>query len=116
MQVDIAKMLQAKLGESGSKIKVLFRKTIYIRQYESEVVEIEASIDVPNEVSGAERDLMAATLQAQVEYQGYNQLHTKGFVTAEELEARKTSLIQELNYIKAAGEQVTGKSMDKYFV
>lgn len=112
--ISMNQILGAKLGEQGSEIRATFRKTINIKQYESEVIELESVLKVDEELSGAERMLLTALLQAQLEYSAYVQLVMKKLVSEEDFYARKEALEQEITRIKAKVEEVTGRTMDKY--
>lgn len=114
--MDMDKILGASFGEASSEIKATFKKTVRIREYETEVIEIESKLDMGDKtLSGIERVLVSAILQAQLEYESYCGLCYKGLVTQEELNQRRQNLVDEIVALKAKAESITGESMDKYF-
>lgn len=113
--VNMDNILSATFGESGSTIRATFKKTINIKQYETEVVELSSTLDVPNELTGIERMLINAVLQAQLEYEAYISLRTKGYITDAQLHGRKAELEQSVNLLKAKGEVLLGRPLDNIF-
>lgn len=112
--ISMEDVLRAKFGESSSKIKAKFRKTINIRQFESEVIELEAELEVPRETTGAERVCIEAMLRCQMEFETYASLLSKGYVAMVEFENKKRELELELNTINAKMISTTGESMAKF--
>ncbi len=110
----IEDILRASLGESGSKIRATFKKTINIKQYESESIEAETVLEIEEGLTGAERVLLSAILQAQMEYTAFVAFLAKGQVTQAEFNQRRAELEGEIAILKGKAEMVTGKSMDKY--
>ena len=109
-------ILKASFGETSSTIKATFRKTVRTKEYETEVVEIESVVDMRDrQLTGAERMLVSALLQVQLEYQAYCNLVYKGLITAEEFTKRKHDLEEATTEIKKKAETIIGQSMDKYF-
>lgn len=109
-------ILQASLGESSNKIRVTFKKTVNIRQYETEVIEAESTLELnETNITGVERELVCAILEAQLEYMVYVNLACKGLVTQTELINRKRELAKAVLAFKQKAENLTGRSMDKYF-
>lgn len=106
-------IMGASFGETSNTIRATFKKTVLVRPYETEVVELESVLDVGDkQLTGAERMLMSATLQAQIEFTGYCSLACKGYVTQEELNQRAKELTHGVSVIKAKAEQVLGKTLD----
>lgn len=114
MSLSMDDIMRASFG-SSEDISCAVKKTINIRQYESEVVEYETTLKVEEKISGAERMLIAAILEAQLEYNLYINLHLKGFITNTEINDRREELIRNVSLIKEKAEEVLGVSMDKYF-
>lgn len=114
-KVNMEEIISSSFGEASSEIRANFKKTVLIRQYETEVIELETTLKLDKDITGAERMLLSAMLQAQLEYDAYCQLYIKGMVTESEFSQRKSCLEQEINIIKAKGEEVLGKSLDNYF-
>lgn len=113
--VSMDNIMSAKLGELSTEtdtLKINFKKTINIRQYESEVSEVEITLKVPNNISSAERMLMLGVMQAQAEYEMYCMLVFKEQITKQEFERRRQELEKAVNTLKVKAESITGKSMD----
>lgn len=114
MNITMEDALRARFGETSGKIKTKFRKTINTRQFESEVIEMEAELDVGREVSGAERVAIEALLRCQMEFEVYTSLLTKGYIAMPEFLQRKTELESELSTIDNKIQVVTGESLWKF--
>lgn len=114
MSITMNDVMGARLGnlEESDILKVNFKKTINTRQYESEVMEVETTLRVPNNITGAERMLMLAVLQAQAEYDIYCMLIYKEQITKQEFAKRKSELEVAVNAMKDKAESITGKSME----
>ena len=112
MSLTVEKIMESTCGEVSSEIRASYKKTVLVRQYETEVVELETVLKLDRTVSGAERMLISAMLQLQLEYTAYCQLAFKGIVTGTELSNRKKELEDGINAIKAKAEGVLGKSLD----
>ena len=106
-------IMRAKLGdipETGD-LTVRFKKTINIRQYESEVIEASMSLKCENNLTGAERMLALALMQAQLEYEAFCSLAFKGVINQTELNQRKDELEKAVNSIRAKAEKVLGRDV-----
>lgn len=103
------------LDEVSSEIRAVFKKTIYIKAYETEVIELESKIKIEENISSAERMILSAMLQIQLEYDAYCQLVFKGYVTSTEFNDRKKNLIESFNALKNKLESSTGIDVHKYF-
>lgn len=114
-RVSMDDMLGSSFGEASSEITSSFKKTVFVRQYETEVVEYSATVHFEKPLSGAERVLLSALLHIQLEYSAYCDLVHKGFVTSTEFNSRKKMLEDDMNSIKDKAESVLGESLDKYF-
>ncbi len=112
--VTMEDVLKARFGENANKIKAKFRKTINIKQFESEVIEMEAELEVARETSGAERLGIEAMLRCQMEFETYTSLLAKGYVSMIEFETRKRELELELNSINKKMITTTGESIAKF--
>lgn len=116
MEINMDKVMEASFGEASSTIRAQFKKTVSIRQYETEVIEAEATVNMGDQkLSGIERMLIAAIMQAQLEYEAFLNLKCKGLITSEELNGRKIDLVQDLQSLINKAEELLGKPMDKYF-
>lgn len=104
-------ILNASFGESGSTLRATFKKTVLIKPYETEVVELGSVLNVDKPLNGIERTIISALLQAQLEYAGYAELAYKGYITGTEFEQRKKSLVDAVNSLLNKGYQITGKDM-----
>ena len=115
MELTIEKIMGASFGETSSEIRATYKKTVNIRQYETEVIELETTLRLEQAVTGGERMLISALLQAQLEYTAYCQLAFKGLVTSDQLMQRKTYLEEGINAIRTKVEGILGKSLDGLF-
>lgn len=114
MNNTIDKVLKASLGEASNTIDVKFKKTVLIKDYETEVLEASTQVTFDHEITGAERIFVSAILRIQMEYEAYCNLVMKGMVTQTQFDQRKLALAQDLNAIKAKAEALIGKSLDNY--
>lgn len=108
-------VLKSNFGEASSEITASFKKTILIRQYETEVVEYSTTLKLDKPVSGAERVLISAMLQIQLEYTAYADLAHKKYVTETEFNQRKSVLTEEINNLLRKAESVLNRPLDDYF-
>lgn len=108
-------IMRAKMGDipDTGELTVRFKKTINVKQYESEVVEASMSLKSDNNWTGAERMLALALMQAQLEYEVFCSLAFKGVINQTELSQRKVELEQAVNSIKLKAEAVLGRGVDK---
>lgn len=114
-RVTMDDILASTFGEATSEITSTFKKTVFVRQYETEVVEYSSTVRFEKPMSGAERVLLSALLHVQLEYSAYCDLVHKGFVTESEFNSRKRTLEEDMNRLKEKAESVLGRSMDEYF-
>ena len=114
MSVSIEKLMGASFGEASETIRATYKKTVLIRQYETEVIELETTLKMDKPMTNAERMFISAALQAQLEYTAYSQLLVKGLVTATQFNSRKAELENALTILKEKAEGVLNKSLDEY--
>lgn len=114
MKLSVENIMGASFGEVSNEIRATYKKTVLVRQYETEVVEHETILKLEHEVSGAERMFISALLQVQLEYTAYCQLAFKGLITNTELANRKDELEKGVNAIMEKAESILGKSLDNY--
>ena len=110
--IGIKDIMKASIGEANSEIKASFKKTVLVRQYETEVVEIDTKVTLDRPVTNGERMFISALLYVQLEYTAYTQLLFKGLVTSTELAEREKALTDEINALKNKIEDCGGKNMD----
>lgn len=113
MALTIEKIMGASLGETSGEIRATFKKTINVRQYETEVLELETVLKIDKQLTGGERMFISALLQAQLEYTAYAELAYKGLVTPDQLSIRKSSLENGINAIKTKVESELGRTVDE---
>lgn len=111
----IDKVLGASFGEASNVLTVSFKKTVLIRDYETEVIEASTNVTIDHPITGAERSLITAMMRIQMEYEAYCNLVMKGMVTQMQFDQRKQALANDLIALKAKAEAISGQSMDKYF-
>ena len=113
--ISMDQILGASLGEVSNKITVTFKKTVLIRDYETEVIEATTSAEFDEALSGIERMFVSAVLEIQMEYMAYTNLLLKGLVTKTAFDQRKSSLEGELMSIKYKADSLLGEGIiDKY--
>lgn len=109
-------LMKMKFSEKSTKVAVSFRKTCFIRDYETEVVEADTEVTFDHEISGAEREFIATALQAQMEYAGYAGLRSKKLISEKEFAERKKDLATSVVSFANKLEQIEGPgSVAKYF-
>lgn len=113
--ITLDNVLNSSFGEASSEMSASFKKTVLVRQYETEVVEYSTVLKIEKPISGAERVLISAMLQIQLEYSAYVDLVYKGYVTENEFNQRKTALTEEINNLTRKAESILNKPLDKYF-
>lgn len=114
MSISVEQVMQSSYGESAQEIRASYKKTVLIRQYETEVVELETILKIDKQLTGAERMFISAALQVELEYTAYCQLAFKGLVTQTQLLERKKVLEDGLEAIKQKAEGRLGRSLDSY--
>lgn len=108
-------IMEASLGEVSNKLTITFKKTVLIRDYETEVIEATNSVEFDHSLVGIERMFVTAILEIQMEYTAYINLASKGIITQSQLTERKLMLEQSLYTIKVKADQVLGAGViDKY--
>lgn len=103
-------ILGAKFGANVSTIEACFKKTVKTREYETEVVELRATVEISPNASGIERMIATTLLQAQLEYTAYSNLAFKGIVTEAEFKKRKEELEASVNAVAGKYYALTGKN------
>ena len=107
MAVTLDNVLASTFGEATSDITATFKKT--------EVVEMTSTVHFEKPLTSAERVLLSALLEIQLEYTAYVNLVGKGYITATEFNERRAILEKEINDLKNKAESVLRKPLDKYF-
>ena len=114
-RIDMNKVMEASLGEVSNKITVTFKKTVLIRDYETEVIEATNAVEFEHPLSGIERMFVSAIIEVQMEYTTYVNLMSKGLITQTEFVNRKQTLEESLYSIKYKADQILGEGIiDKY--
>lgn len=114
-RIDMNKVMEASLGEVSNKITVTFKKTVLIRDYETEVIEATNSVEFDRPLIGIERMFVSAIIETQMEYTTYVNLMSKGLITKSEFATRKQTLEETLFSIKYKADQILGEGfIDKY--
>ena len=114
-RISMDDIMNASLGEVSNKLTVTFKKTVLIRDYETEVIESTTSVELDHPLTGIERMFVTALIQIQMEYTAYINLASKGIVTQSQLSARKKMLEEGLFNIKFKADQILGQGViDKY--
>lgn len=114
-KISMDDIMQASIGEVSNKLTVTFKKTVLIRDYETEVIESTTSVELDHPVTAIERMFITALLQIQMEYTAYCNLAAKGIVTQTQLSQRKQMLEEGLYSIKFKADTILGVGViDKY--
>lgn len=109
-------ILGARFGVNASTIEACFKKTVKTREYETEVVELRANVDISPDATGIERMLATTLLQAQLEYTAYSNLALKGIVSESEFKTRKEDLEKTVDAVANKYYEITGKTpFDKFW-
>ena len=114
-EVTMDRIMSASFGETASSIRSTFKRTINIRQYETETLELSSTLDIGRSLCGIERMVISAILQAQLEYEAYIQMSMKGYITSSEFDMRKKVLTEDVAGLVAKGEALLGKALDYLF-
>lgn len=113
--ISMDNIMEASLGEVSNKLTVTFKKTVLIRDYETEVIEATNSVEFEHPLVGIERMFVTAIIEIQMEYTAYINLASKGIITQSQLTERKLMLEQSLYTIKVKADQILGAGViDKY--
>lgn len=114
-RIPMEDIMNASLGEVSNKITIKFKKTVQVRQYETETIEAMSSVEIEEPLVGIERMFVSAIIAAEMEYTTYLSLASKGYVTSRELAERKQVLEEELYSIKYKADTILGKGkIDKF--
>ena len=106
-------MLTCRLGETDSKLKVTFKKTVKVREYETEVIEATNEVTVGSELSGMERVFISEILKCQMEYMVYIDLLKRGTVTEHEYTEKRLMIEDTLQTMVQRAASV-GIDVSKY--
>lgn len=114
-KIEMDKIMQASFGEVSNELAVTFKKTVLLRQYETEVIESTSTVKFDHPLIGIERMFVTAILEIQMEYTAYINLTTKGLITNTQFQQRKEELEQSLYNIKVKADTILGEGIiDKY--
>ena len=114
-RISMDTIMNASLGEVSNKLTVTFKKTVLIRDYETEVIEATNSVEFEQPLVGIERMFVTAVMEIQMEYTAYINLLSKGLITKTEFANRKVALEEGLYSIKFKADQILGTGViDKY--
>lgn len=114
-RISMDDIMQSSLGEISNELTVTFKKTVLVRDYETEVIEAVTSIKLDHPVTGIERMFICAILEIQMEYTAYCNLAAKGIITQPKLTERKKMLEEGLYSIKYKADSILGENViDKY--
>lgn len=113
--ISMDRIMEASFGEISNDLTVTFKKTVLLRQYETEVIESTSTVKFDHPLIGIERMFVTAILEIQMEYTAYINLTTKGLITNTQFQQRKEELEQNLYNIKVKADQILGAGViDKY--
>lgn len=107
-------MLKSRAG-SNETIRVVFKKTINIAQYETEVIEADTSVDVPCGITGIERMIISHILFSELEYEVLLRLVIKGVVSKQDMDKAVDKSEHGLKLLYAKAESLGVKpAVEKY--
>lgn len=110
MRYSAGDILNAHFGEKETTIKAEFRKTIQIRNYETEVYSISSEIKLDPNITGYRKAFVQSLLQAQLELIAYRSLRLQNKVQEAEYNNRRDSIIYSINYLAAEFARSTGEN------
>lgn len=114
-KISMEQVMNASLGEVSNKLTITFKKTVLIRDYETEVIEATNSVEFDHNLIGIERMFVSAIIEMQMEYTTYINLVSKGLITQTEFASRRKTLEEALFSIKFKADQILGEGViDKY--
>ena len=92
-------ILSSKLSSSleDGKLHISFRKTVCLRQYETEVMEAEIDVPVTQDDIDHRLPYIATLAEAKLEYSVLYQFWLANKITREEFETRKAQLVEGAN-------------------
>lgn len=108
-------VLNSNMQEEGSRLHALFKKTVVIRQYETEVFESDVEVVLTKPVTGIERSLIVSILQAQLEYDTYVGMFARQIIPATEFNKRKEGIEKDIELMVSKFRDMTGREPDEYF-
>ena len=111
---NIDNILNASFGEVSNKISAEFKKTILIRNYETETMTRTAEIVLDKAIDGMDRTFISCLLQAQLELECYTTLYMQLRVSKEEYDTRKYKIEYSVNVMADQYERLTGRSAGEY--
>lgn len=109
----VERVFTSNFGSTGEVIKASFRKTVQVKDYETEVVEGSTEVTIDRPITGGERQFIIAMLRMQLEYEAYVNLIEKGMISQTAFNDRKNALADEIVALKAKIE-ATGVDLSKY--
>lgn len=101
--MDIKDIISANIGSSveNGNLHVSFKKTVNIRQYETEVVEASLTVPLSQADMGQRLELVESVALAKVEYGVMFNLLAAGRITQAEFDQRKMELIAGVDTLSA---------------
>jgi len=107
-------LLGMSFGDVASEIDVTVKKTVNIRQYENETVEMNVKLKMDEPLSSGERLFVTEAVAVQLEYALFANMYAKKLVTETEFKMRKEELEAAITSVRNKVETVTGKSMQRF--
>ena len=109
-------IMEASFGEVANDLTVNFKKTVLVRNYETEVIEATTSLKLDKSLTGIERMLVQALLEVQMEYTVYVNLYFKGTITATQFNEHRSFLENSVNSIKTKMDTLLGEEAAKQLI
>lgn len=114
--VNMDNILGFSLGERSNSLEVEFKKTLFIRDYETEVIDSRVTIDLDRQLNGMQRAFVCAVVRAQLEYEAYVALLVRGAVTQNEFNTRKAAIEGDINNLIVKAESLFGEGFLNEFM
>ena len=111
---DINKVLNAEIGTLPTNIRVEFKKTVPVKQYETEAVSDGVEMSTEG-MDGMDRAMIYALLEVQAEYTVIANLAIKGLITQQAFTSRVQALETYINQMSARYSSITGRDAEKKF-
>lgn len=109
--MNIGDILNAKVGssEKDGKLSLSFRKTINVRQYETEVIEANLEVPITTDMTGLKLEMIESVVLAKLEYGVLWNMLARGMITQAEFDDCKQKLETSVNVMS----QFTGVGVEE---
>ena len=81
---------------TNNKIKVMARKTINVKPYETEEYNAEIEVELDGAITNMERSVLVEVLHISLEFSIYTQVYLRNQITQEEFLTRKQNMLDSI--------------------